>query len=42
MLTSTAAWFVGTTQIVRLTSIQAQTGIGQELIYIGLYLNSRI
>lgn len=34
LLTSAAAWFVGTTQIVRLTSIQAQTGIGQELIYI--------
>jgi simple sugar transport system permease protein len=34
MLTSLAAWFVGTTQLVRLTSIQAQTGIGQELIYI--------
>ncbi|HKS97949.1 MAG TPA: ABC transporter permease [Rugosimonospora sp.] len=34
MLTSLAAWFVGNTQIVRLTSIQAQTGIGQELIYI--------
>ncbi|MEN3306922.1 MAG: simple sugar transport system permease protein [Micromonosporaceae bacterium] len=34
MLTSLAAWFIGNTQIVRLTSIQAQTGIGQELIYI--------
>ncbi|GAB7052424.1 ABC transporter permease [Catenuloplanes indicus] len=34
MTTSFAAWFVGTTQIVRLTSIQAQAGFGQELIYI--------
>jgi simple sugar transport system permease protein len=34
MITSFAAWFVGTTQIVRLTSIQAQSGFGQELIYI--------
>jgi simple sugar transport system permease protein len=34
MLTSAAAWFVGNTQIARLTSIQAQTGFGQELIYI--------
>jgi simple sugar transport system permease protein len=34
MITSLAAWFVGTTQIVRLTSIQAQAGFGQELIYI--------
>jgi simple sugar transport system permease protein len=34
MLTSLAAWFIGTTQIVRLTSIQAQAGFGQELIYI--------
>jgi simple sugar transport system permease protein len=34
MMTSLAAWFIGNTQIVRLTSIQAQTGIGQELIYI--------
>jgi simple sugar transport system permease protein len=34
MLTSFGAWFIGNTQIVRLTSIQAQTGIGQELIYI--------
>jgi len=34
MITSAAAWFIGNTQIVRLTSIQAQTGIGQELIYI--------
>ena len=34
MLTSTAAWFVGNTQITRLTSIQAQAGFGQELIYI--------
>jgi simple sugar transport system permease protein len=34
MVTSLAAWFIGTTQIVRLTSIQAQAGFGQELIYI--------
>ena len=34
MLTSTAAWFVGLTQITRLTSIQAQAGFGQELTYI--------
>ncbi|OLE25089.1 MAG: ribose ABC transporter permease [Actinobacteria bacterium 13_1_20CM_3_71_11] len=34
MLTSTAAWFIGNTQITRLTSIQAQAGFGQELIYI--------
>jgi simple sugar transport system permease protein len=34
MLTSGAAWFIGTTQITRLTSIQAQAGFGQELIYI--------
>lgn len=34
MITSAAAWFVGNTQIVRLTSIQAQAGFGQELIYI--------
>jgi simple sugar transport system permease protein len=34
MLTSAAAWFIGTTQITRLTSIQAQAGFGQELIYI--------
>jgi simple sugar transport system permease protein len=34
MLTSAAAWFIGNTQIARLTSIQAQTGFGQELIYI--------
>lgn len=34
MLTSFAAWFIGNTQIVRLTSIQAQAGFGQELIYI--------
>ncbi len=34
MLTSLGAWFIGTTQVVRLSSIQAQTGIGQELIYI--------
>jgi simple sugar transport system permease protein len=34
MITSAAAWFVGNTQIVRLTSIQAQAGFGQELTYI--------
>ena len=34
MTTSVAAWFVGTTLAVRLTSVQANTGIGQELIYI--------
>lgn len=34
MLTSLAAWFVGVTQITRLSSIQAQAGFGQELIYI--------
>ncbi|HEY2041390.1 MAG TPA: ABC transporter permease [Jatrophihabitans sp.] len=34
MLTSTAAWFVGNTQIVRFGTIQAQVGIGQELIFI--------
>lgn len=34
MTTSLAAWFVGVTQITRLTSIQAQAGFGQELIYI--------
>ena len=34
MLTSAAAWFVGVTQITRLTSIQAQAGVGQELTYI--------
>jgi simple sugar transport system permease protein len=34
MITSAAAWFIGNTQIVRLTSIQAQAGFGQELIYI--------
>jgi simple sugar transport system permease protein len=34
MATSVAAWFVGTTLAVRLTSVQANTGIGQELIYI--------
>ena len=34
MITSFAAWFIGNTQIVRLTSIQAQAGFGQELIYI--------
>jgi simple sugar transport system permease protein len=34
MTTATAAWFVGTTLAVRLTSVQANTGIGQELTYI--------
>ena len=34
MTTATAAWFVGTTLAVRLTSVQANAGIGQELIYI--------
>jgi simple sugar transport system permease protein len=34
MITSLAAWFIGTTQITRLTSIQAGAGFGQELIYI--------
>jgi simple sugar transport system permease protein len=34
MITSAAAWFIGNTQIVRLTSIQAGAGFGQELIYI--------
>jgi len=34
MTTATAAWFVGTTLAVRLTSVQANTGVGQELIYI--------
>jgi simple sugar transport system permease protein len=34
MITSFAAWFIGVTQIARLTSIQAQAGFGQELIYI--------
>jgi simple sugar transport system permease protein len=34
MTTAAAAWFVGTTLAVRLTSVQANTGLGQELIYI--------
>jgi simple sugar transport system permease protein len=34
MTTAGAAWFVGTTLAVRLTSVQANTGAGQELIYI--------
>jgi simple sugar transport system permease protein len=34
MTTAVAAWFVGTTLAVRLTSVQANTGTGQELIYI--------
>jgi ribose/xylose/arabinose/galactoside ABC-type transport system permease subunit len=34
MTTADAAWFVGTTLAVRLTSVQADTGAGQELIHI--------
>jgi simple sugar transport system permease protein len=34
MTTAVGAWFVGTTLAVRLTSVQANTGTGQELIYI--------
>ena len=34
LTTAAAAWFVGTTLAVRLTSVQANAGIGQELIYI--------
>jgi simple sugar transport system permease protein len=34
MIVSGAAWFVGTTQVVRLTSVQANSGFGLELIYI--------
>ena len=34
MMTSFMAWFVGSTQIVRFATIQAQSGIGQELYYI--------
>ncbi len=34
MTVSAAAWFVGTTTAVRLTSVQANTGIGLELTYI--------
>ena len=34
MTVSAAAWFVGTIQAVRLTSVQANTGIGAELTYI--------
>jgi simple sugar transport system permease protein len=34
MMTSAMAWFVGSTQIVRFGTIQAQSGIGQELYYI--------
>jgi simple sugar transport system permease protein len=34
MTTAGAAWFVGTMTAVRLTSVQANTGIGNELIYI--------
>ncbi|MDT4946656.1 MAG: simple sugar transport system permease protein [Pseudonocardiales bacterium] len=34
MMTSAMAWFVGNTQVVRFGTIQAQVGIGQELIFI--------
>jgi simple sugar transport system permease protein len=34
MTTAAAAWFVGVTLAVRLTAVQANTGTGQELIYI--------
>jgi simple sugar transport system permease protein len=34
MMTSAMAWFVGNTQIVRFGTIQAQSGIGQELYFI--------
>ncbi|WP_249523105.1 ABC transporter permease [Modestobacter marinus] len=34
MTTATAAWLVGSITAVRLTSVQANTGAGQELIYI--------
>jgi simple sugar transport system permease protein len=34
MLVSLAAWFIGNTQLTRLTSIQAQAGFGQELTFI--------
>ena len=34
MLVSACAWFVGNTQVIRLTSIQANAGFGLELIYI--------
>jgi simple sugar transport system permease protein len=34
MTTATAGWFVGVTLAVRLTSVQANSGIGEELIYI--------
>ena len=34
MITSGAAWFIGNTAITRFPSMQATTGIGQELIYI--------
>jgi simple sugar transport system permease protein len=34
MTTAAAAWLVGTMTAVRLTSVQANTGTGQELIYI--------
>jgi simple sugar transport system permease protein len=34
MITSFAAWFIGNTQLVRLHSIQAGAGFGQELTYI--------
>ncbi|MBX6723355.1 MAG: ABC transporter permease, partial [Dactylosporangium sp.] len=34
MTTATAAWLVGTMAALRLTSVQANQGIGEELIYI--------
>jgi simple sugar transport system permease protein len=34
MMVSFGGWFVGTTQVIRLDSIQANAGFGQELIYI--------
>jgi simple sugar transport system permease protein len=34
MAVSLAAWFVGNTQLVRFGTIQAQSGFGQELIFI--------
>ena len=34
MVTAGAAWLVGTINAVRFTSVQANIGIGQELIYI--------
>jgi len=34
MITSAVAWFVGNTQIIRFGTLQAQSGVGNELIYI--------